>query len=144
VLGVRLGAVVHGGGPRPDGADAHPFLPIHAEARLAYWFGSKVFWTSGFRPYLFASGGLAQVDSHFGVQVFEDPTKRPPPSQIDNPPSQVLTAYRHMGQAFAGGGAGLMGAFTPGSGIFLSVKYMRTFPTAGNVLAPELGFALGF
>ena len=144
VLGVRLGVVLRGGGPRADGADVHPFLPLHAEGRLAYWFGSDVFSTSGFRPFIFAAGGAAQVDAHFLTTVHEDPTKPEPPNQTDNPPSQVLDAYRRMGQGFVGGGAGLMYAFTPGSGLFLSAKYMRMIPTPGNVLSPELGFALGF
>jgi len=144
VLGVRLGYVLRGGGPRADGASARPFLPFHIEGRLAYWFGSDVFSTNGFRPFIFASGGAAQVDTHFSVAVRENTALVPPPSQIDNPPAQALDAYRRMGQAFAGGGAGLMYAFTPGTGIVLDVKYMRMFPTGGDVLSPELGFALGF
>jgi hypothetical protein len=144
VLGVRLGYVLRGGGPRADGADTHPFLPFHIEGRLAYWFGSDVFSTNGFRPFIFASAGAAQVDTRFSVVVHEDPTIPPPPSQIDNPPAQALDAYRRMGQGFAGGGLGLMYAFTPGAGIVLDAKYLRMFPTPGNVLSPELGFALGF
>ena len=142
-LGVRLGYVLRGMGPRADGASAHAPVPFHVEGRLAYWFGTDVFSTKGVRPFLFAAGGLAQVDTHFNVTVDEDPSKPPPPAQT-NPPSQHLDAYRRMGQGFAGGGAGVMYAFTPGIGLALDVKYMRLFPTAGNVLAPELSFAVGF
>jgi hypothetical protein len=144
VLGLRFGVVLRGGGPRADGADVHPFLPIHAEGRLAYWFGKDVFSTSGFRPFIFAAGGAAQVDTAFSVAVREDKSKPPPAAQPDNPSHQTLDAYRRMGQGFAGGGAGLMYAFTPGAGLVLGAKFMRMFPTGGNVLAPELGFALGF
>ncbi len=49
-----------------------------------------------------------------------------------------------MGQGFAGGGAGVMYAFTPAVGLVLDAKYMRLFPTAGDVLSPELGLAVGF
>lgn len=143
-LGVRLGYVLHGGGPKADGATTNAFLPVHAEGRLAYYLGADVFSTPGFRPFLFAAGGAAQVDTHFVVGVREDTSRRPPAGQPDNPSRQLLDAYRRMGQGFAGGGAGLMYAFTPGSGVLLDVKYMRMFPTPGNVLAPELGFALGF
>lgn len=143
-IGARLGVVLHGGGPRADGADVHPFLPIHAELRLAYYFGADAFSTAGLRPYLFAAGGFAQVDAHFQTTVYENTSLPEPPNQTNNPPTQVLDAWRRTGQAFAGGGAGLMYAFTPGTGLFLDVKYMRMFPTPGNVLSPELGFALGF
>jgi hypothetical protein len=144
VLGVRLGYVLRGIGPRADGANANPVLPFHVEGRLAYWFGSDVFSTSGFRPFIFVAGGAAQVDTHFTVGVRENTSVPLPPSQIDNPPDQSLDTYRRMGQGFFGGGAGLMYAFTPGTGIVLDAKYMRMFPTPGDVLSPELGFALGF
>jgi hypothetical protein len=144
VLGARLGYVIHGLGPRADGGSTRPPLPIHAELRLAWWFGSDVFSTAGFRPYVFIAGGVAQVDSKFNVVVHEDPSIPPPPSQIDNPPAQALSAYRRMGQGFAGGGAGIMYAFTPAVGLFLDAKYMALFPTAGNALAPEFGIAVGF
>ncbi len=142
VLGFRLGYVLRGLGPRADGGSA-PF-PFDVEGRLAYWFREDVFSNAGLRPFLFAAGGGAQVDTKFGVTVHEDTSKPPPPTQTDNPPSQDLSAYRRMGQGWAGGGAGMMYAFTPGAGIVLDVKYMRMFPTPGNVIAPELGVALGF
>jgi hypothetical protein len=144
VLGARFGVVLRGGGPRPDGDGAHAFLPIHAEGRLAYWFGKDVFATSGFRSFLFAAGGLAQIDTRYQVWVHENLKVRPPAGQLDNPANQQLDAYRRMGQGFAGGGAGLMYAFTPGSGLFVDVKAMALFPTMGFALAPEAGFAVGF
>jgi hypothetical protein len=49
-----------------------------------------------------------------------------------------------MGQGFVGGGVGIMYAFTPGIGLVLDAKYMYLLPTAGNVLAPEFGLAVGF
>src|SRR6185437_7779022 len=117
VIGVRLGYVLRGLGPRADGGNAP--LPFDAEGRLAYWFRDDVFSNAGARPFIFVAGGAAQVDSPFNVTVHEDTSKPPPPSQTDNPSSQQLTAYRRMGQGWAGGGAGLMYAFTPGAGIFL-------------------------
>jgi hypothetical protein len=122
----------------------HAPLPVHVEGRIAYWFGSDVFSTKGFRPFLFASGGLAQVDAKLGVVVHENPNIPPPPTQTDNPPFQHLDAYRRMGQAFVGGGVGIMYAFTLGVGLVLDAKYMYLLPTAGNVLAPEFGLAVGF
>ncbi|HVY47822.1 MAG TPA: hypothetical protein VHB21_18165 [Minicystis sp.] len=144
VAGVHGGVVVRGGGPRPDGASSHAFFPAHVEARLAYWFGHDVFSTAGFRPFVFGSFGAAQVDIPFQTPVKEDRSKPPPVVQPDNPNVQELDAWRRMGQAFGGGGLGAMIAFTPGFGFVLDVKYMHLFPTSGNVVAPEGGFAFGF
>jgi hypothetical protein len=142
VLGIRLGYVLRGLGPRADGGPAP--LPLDVEGRVAYWFREDVFSKAGLRPFVFAGGGGAQVDTRFDVVVHEDTSKPPPPSQTDNPATQPLSAYRRMGQGWAGGGAGVMYAFVPSFGVVLDVKYMRMFPTTGNVIAPELGVALGF
>ena len=113
-LGVRLGYVLRGLGPRADGG-TNPF-PFHVEGRLAYWFGSEAFTTATFRPYVFVAGGAAQIDTRFGIVVTEDTTVQPSPNQPlcpanlpagvvavgCNPPAQHLDAYRRMGQGFAG------------------------------------------
>jgi hypothetical protein len=144
VAGLRLGYVIHGGGPRADGADTNPFLPVHAEIRVGYWFGDKVFTKAGLRPFVHLELGAAQVDSHTTTIVQEDPKRPPPPAQIDNPKSQTLDVYRRAGQGFVGGGVGAMYAFTPGFGMTLDVRLMRLFPTGGTTLSPSLGFAAGF
>jgi hypothetical protein len=152
-IGARFGYVLRGMGPRADGG-ATP-LPFHGEGRIGYWFGSEAFTTATFRPFLFVNGGAAQLDSQFNVVVTEDQGQPAPPNQpfcgantttgiVCNPAQQRLSAWRRMGQGFAGGGAGLMVAFTPAFGMFVDVKYMRLFPTPGNAFAPELGLALGF
>jgi hypothetical protein len=137
--GVRLGFVVRGLSPKAQGGK--PTLPVHFEARLAYWFGSEAFTTATFRPHAFVNIGAAQVDTKFGVTVNEDPSM---PASQPNPPSQNIDAYRRMGQGFFGFGGGLMVAVTPMIGIFLDAKYMHLFPTSGNALSPELGAAVGF
>lgn len=144
VAGLRLGYVLRGGGPRADGSDTNPFLPVHAEIRVGYWFGDKVFTKPGLRPFVHLELGAAQVDSHTTTIVVEDPKKPPPPAQIDNPKSQTLDVYRRAGQGFAGGGVGAMYAFTPGFGMTLDLRLMQFFPTGGTALAPTLGFAAGF
>ena len=83
VIGVRLGYVLHGLGPRADGG--HAPLPFDAEGRLAYWFRDDVFSNPGVRPFIFVAGGAAQVDAKFDVKVIEDTSQPPPPSQTDNP-----------------------------------------------------------
>lgn len=143
-LGVRFGAVFRGASPAPEGEGAHAFLPVHAEARASYFFGSDVFMSTGVRPYLFAAGGFAQVDAQFTTPVKEDMSKPPPPNQPDNPPTQTLDVYRHAGQGFAGGGAGVFFELSPGAGVLFDAKVMQMFPTSGTVISPELGAAIGF
>src|SRR5208282_5325194 len=45
-LGARVG-VAFLGGPQATGPGNRPFLPIHAEARAAYWFGHDPFARTG-------------------------------------------------------------------------------------------------
>lgn len=62
-VGIRVGYAFGGGpavpGPRGDGA----FLPWHLEPRATFWIGEDVLSRVGVRPYVFASGGFAQVDT---------------------------------------------------------------------------------
>ncbi len=143
-LGGRLGGVVRGGGPKPDGASAPSFLPFHGELRAAYWFGAAPFGGTGFRAGLFVAGGIAQVDTLFPVDVVEN-TKAPRPAvQPDNPKEQTLDGYTKMGTGFAGGGLSLAYAFLPTSAFVLHLKVMGLFPSAGAALSPELGYEHAF
>ena len=143
-LGARLGGVVNGAGPKPDGAPAPSFLPFHGELRTGYWFGSAPFVGTGFRAGLFVAGGIAQVDSTWRVTVVENPKVRPPANQPDNPHSQVLDAYQKAGTGFVGGGLSLAYAFLPMSAFVLHMKVMQLFPSSGTALAPELGYEHAF
>lgn len=138
-LGARAG-FAFGGGPQGEN-DARAFLPLHLEGRFAYWFGSAPFAKTGFRPYVFAVGGLAQVDARTRVTVVESTR---PSYQPDNPPEQILVVWKKMGQGFAGLGGGLIYNLTESSGIVAEVKGMLMFPSSGQVLEPSVGYALGF
>lgn len=143
-IGGRLGAVVRGGGPKPDGATAPSFLPVHGELRAGYWFGVAPFVDTGFRAGLFLAGGVAQVDAMWQVYVVEDPEAKPPASQPVNPPSQALDAYQKSGTAFLGGGLSVAYAFLPMSAVILHLKGMGLFPSSGAALATELGYEHAF
>jgi hypothetical protein len=143
-IGGRVGLVVNGAGPKPDGAQAPAFLPFHGELRTGYWFGSVPFVGTGFRAGLFVAGGIAQVDSTWQVSVVENRKVRPPANQPDNPNSQVLDAYQKAGTGFVGGGLSLAYAFLPMSAFILHLKVMQLFPSSGTALAPEFGYEHAF
>lgn len=143
-VGVRGGFVFAGGGPRPDGSEAHAFLPFHGEARLAYWLGVPPGTGPGLRVGLFGAGGIAQVDTAWRVLVDEDTSVRPAAAQPTNPISQTLTVYKKAGTGFLGGGASLACAIDAASAFFLDVKLMQLFPSSGTVVAPEIGYEHGF
>ncbi|MDI3285805.1 hypothetical protein [Polyangium sp. 15x6] len=143
-LGVRLGWVLRGGGPRPSGAEAPEFLPFHGEVRAGYTFGARPFARPGFRGSLFVFGGIAQFDTEYQVFVEEDTTKPPPASQLDNPPSQTLSAYRKSGTGFVGLGAAATYAFSPSLALSAALKFTKPFPSTGTVLSPELSFSYAF
>ena len=146
--GARLGYAFNGG-PETDNGTA--FLPIHAEARIAYWLGDKPFSKpKGLRPYFFLAGGLAQVDAKIPVDVKEDHGAHADwPDYVrddlqDFPDSQKLDAWKKMGQAFVGAGGGVMYATQANQGFFVDLKLMQMFPTSGTVIAPEIGYTMGF
>ena len=142
-LGLR-GGFVFGGGPRPDGAEAHAFLPFHGEARVTYWVGALPGKGPGLRGGLFLAGGIAQVDSGWRVLVVEDTSARPSAAQPTNPLAQTLTVYKKAGTGFVGVGAAVAVAVDTASAFFLNVKLMQLFPSSGTVVAPEIGYEYGF
>jgi len=170
MAGVRVG-FAFGGGP-PAGRDVVyqgtnivqvideglAFFPIHAEARLSYWFGSGVLGKKGLRPYVHAGGGLAQVDAKVGVSVkdcglyeerggnFQGCANGTVPANDPtlNASSAELDAWKKLGQGFITLGGGMVYAFTPKLGAQLNLNLMYTLPATGVVIEPSLGAVLGF
>ncbi len=139
-LGVRLGYVLRGGGPRPDGG--HAFMPFHAEARASYWFADKGINSAGLAPFVFAGGGLAQVDAKHTVPVAENTAVPPPPNQ-QNPAQQDLEAWKKMGTSFGELGAGVYYPIGKTSGLLADLKGMLLLPSSGTAASIELGYAFG-
>ena len=150
-IGLRAGLAIGGGPPSIDGT---AFLPVHAEARGSYFFGSNPLASKGFRPYVFVGGGMAQVDAKSAVVVQECDGFRDRDAcvagdrqvltefEIDALPQVQIDAYKKLGQGFisVGGGAQL-----PLTGSLLlqgNLGVMFMLPTFGVVLEPSLGFAL--
>jgi hypothetical protein len=137
-IGLRVGYAFLGGAPSVAGGK--PFLPIHAEARGAYWLSSA--YATNIAPFLFAAGGLAQVDAKNTVTVVEDRSVSPPPSQL-NPDSQDLDAYKKMGLLFAGVGMGAYFPFGATHGLSFELRFLFLFPDTGFVSGAALGYSLG-
>ncbi|HEX7667997.1 MAG TPA: hypothetical protein VF395_00330, partial [Polyangiaceae bacterium] len=134
-VGVRLG-FAFGGGPKAPSGNA--FLPLHAEARVTYTFGTEPFARKGIRPYVHLSAGLAEIDGHVSVPVYADATAYAKDVRLG------LTAWKKTGTAFVGLGGGVMYAITPASGPFLDVRLMQMLGVSGTALAPLIGYAIGF
>jgi hypothetical protein len=142
--GLRLGYVLAGGGPRPDGAEGPTFLPFHGEARVGYTFGAAPFRRTGARWSLFVHGGIAQVDTPYRILIEEDTSKPPPASQLDNPALQTVRAYKKSGTGFVGAGASVTVAVTRALGTSVGLKVSQMFPSSGTIVSLELGCVLGF
>jgi len=136
-IGLRAGYAILGGAPSVPGGK--PFLPFHAEARAAYWLSPA--YAKSVAPFLFAAGGLAQVDAKNTVTVVE--SVPPPPNQPDNPGSQDLDAYKKMGLLFAGAGMGTYVPFGSTHGLTAELRFLFLFPDTGFVMGAGLGYALG-
>jgi hypothetical protein len=135
-LGLRAGVTVWGMAPALE--DRAKSLPILAELRMGYWFTRE----STVRPFVFLSGGYAPTDYRFRVLVDEDTSL--PSDQPDNPESQILTAYHHLGPYYGGLGLGMLFALSPTVGIVFDVQGLFRFPRKAWGVAPELGMAFGF
>ena len=133
-LGLRAGYVILGGAPSVTGRKS--FFPFHAEARAAYWLSSA--YTKSIAPFLFAAGGVAQVDAKNTVTVVE--SVPPPPNQ---PASEDLDAYKQMGLLFAGAGMGLYVPFGLTHGLTAELRFSFLFPDTGFVSGAALGYSLG-
>ena len=133
-VGGRLG-FAFGGGPQRPGS--HEFEPIHVEARGAYFFGHDPLGRKGFRFFVEAGAGLAEVDASVPVDIYATL------ADYNAGNSKNFIAWKKTGLGFAALGPGAMFALTPSMGIVLEAKVMQTFPTAGTAVALQLGYTIG-
>jgi hypothetical protein len=147
-VGMRFGLAVAGS---PATTTGKTFQALHAEGRVAYWFGASPFARNGLRFYAAVSGGLAEVDAKVVVPVYPATADYPAGSanptgntRYDNSDPDNLVAWKRTGQTFVAIGPGLMYAFTKNTGAFFEPKLMQMFGAAGTVLAFQLGVAQGF
>lgn len=155
-LGARLGWAFGGASATDD--ENVSFIPVHAEARLAYYVTKDPFASTGARPYVFLGAGLAQVDVPVDVEVLEEGTacEAEDPDDFESPCTaelpgggvearrQTLTAYKQAGLGFAAAGFGVAVVPADPVAIHLGARVGVTFPVVVPVVAPELGVAVGF
>lgn len=108
------------------------FLPIHAEARVGYWFGKNVFSKKGFRPYVTAGGGVAQVDAKVIVKTADKYGV-----------NYTADAWKKLGTGFITVGGGVVYAFTRNVGAQVNLNAMVMLGASGFVLEPSLGLVYG-
>lgn len=144
-LGGRFG-FAFGGGPTPARGPA--FLPLHLEARIAYFIGKPLSAERGVRGVVSVMGGLAQVDAFRSVAVREcgadSKVACTPATNLQpggpNPQVQSLEAYKKLGQGFIGLGLGAYYSFLPASGVLLELRIMQLFPGTGTTFSPSLSY----
>jgi hypothetical protein len=152
-LGGRLGYAFRGG---PTTLDGDSFLPIHLEAKLAYW--PRGLWAAGLRPYFHLGAGFAEVDLKKGGLDVRDCTEEPgrqafldciaargdyEPANAPELPTRRLDAYRKLGDAFAELGGGLSLPIGARAAVQLNLNAMVMLPSVGVVLQPSLGMSYG-
>lgn len=134
-LGVRVG-FAFGGGPQAPGGLA--FVPVHAEGRAAYWFGSDPFASAGPRFYLTVGGGIAQADSKVSVVVYENEQDYVADNRL------TLDAWRKAGTGFLAFGGGFLYAITPRTGPYAEARVIQLLGASNTGLGLQLGYAFGF
>jgi hypothetical protein len=153
LLGVRAGFAFNGG-PQKNTilGPGNAFLPIHAEARAAYWFAGVKSGT--FRPFAELSGGVAQVDAKVQTEIID----RNPgvvtacdgnqDGTIDDFEVNCLRydidVWKKTGTVFMSGGLGTLIAFGDAHGLTVEGRLMQMFGSSGLGAAGSLGYALGF
>jgi hypothetical protein len=134
MVGTRLGFAIGGGPQRPTAAS---FMPLHIEARGTYWFGKDPLARAGFRFFVLAAGGSAQIDASVPVDVYASP------GAYMSGQSQNYQAWKKTGLGFVAVGGGAMYAITPATGITLEIKGIEMFPTTATGFGAQMGYVIG-
>lgn len=152
-LGGRLGYAFRGG---PTTLDGDSFLPVHLEARLAYW--PRGLWATGLRPFLQLGAGFAEVDLKQSNVDVSDCTEEPgrqafldciaangdyDPANAPELPTRQLDAYRRLGGTFVEAGGGLSFPIGGRTAVQLNLNALLMLPSVGVVLQPSLGVSYG-
>jgi hypothetical protein len=153
LAGARLGFAFNGAS-----GDGVAFLPVHVEIRGSYVIGRKPFERLGARPFVFLSGGVAQIDTKVEVNVLEDgnacgaanpndinsPCTKPSKDSIVEKRQQTLEAYKQAGRGFISVGGGLSYAVLDRLAFNVALRASVTVPVVTFVLTPEAGISGSF
>lgn len=146
--GLRMAYAFAGQGPQADGGKKYIFY--QAEALGAYWLTGRAFSTKQIGAFLQLSGGIAEIDGSTKVTVNETPTVFqspggvvPPSSQLDNPPTQTLDAWKKTGSGFVSAGIGTFLPFGAASGLLADLRFSVMLPTSGLAMSLGVSGVLG-
>jgi hypothetical protein len=125
--GVRLGFAFLGAEPE--------FFPVHAELRLSY-APRALRAGEALSPYVFAGGGIAQVDARFPLQVDTQ-------GRGDRASYRDLDAVAAFGRNFGASGIGVRVRVSDRFELDTGLAALALFPDFGLVLQPSAGLAVG-
>jgi len=135
-LGARVGFAFNGS-PKATTPNAEAFLPLHAELRASYWFGSKPFTEAGLRPYAGLAAGIAEVDGHVAVEYFVDE------AGFQANRKGKLDAWRKTGNTMVALHLGAAYAITPEHALLLELRVLQMLGATATGIALNLGYTLG-
>lgn len=134
LLGARLGVAFSGGPARPGGKS---FLPLHAEARAAYFFGAAPLATTDVKFFVAVGLGLAEYDVKVAVSAYAD---RPAYQRGDG---KTYDAWKKSGDVFGSLGLGTMIPFGLGHGVIAELKALQMLGTSATGFGAQVGYAFG-
>jgi hypothetical protein len=134
--GLKLG-FAFGGSPKATTGSGTAFLPIHAELRGSYWFGSAPFSKDGFRPYAGLAAGVGEVDGHVSVEYYQDA------AGYSAGAKGKLDAWRKTGTSFIGAHVGAAYGFSKEQQLFLELRLLQMLGATALGGAVQLGYAFG-
>jgi len=134
LIGARFGFAFGGAPTLTTGAK---FLPIHAEARGAYFFGEAPFEAPGLRPFVNLGLGIGEVDASVAIDFYASEADR------DANVKQTLVGWRKTGKAFVAPGLGTQFGFGSASALSLELRGLLMIGTPGTGLAVNVGYAHG-
>ena len=117
-------------------------FPLHLEARGTYTFGDDPYVDIGaarLHPFVFASLGMAEVDSTVTIRVYEIPcqARAGPACRHD------LDAHRRVGKFFTTLGGGVRYRIEGRHALRAAVRTTIIFDQGSFVFSPELAYELG-
>lgn len=134
MLGARIGIAILQS-PAVQGTDAP--MPVHGEARFAYYFGESPFMHKGLRPYVVGAAGFAEIDGKVSVVYYKDHVA------YQNNQAGTLEVWRKTGPWFVAANAGVSYPFGDFA-VNFDVRMAFLFPYVGFAPAATLGLGYGF
>ena len=130
LLGVAIGYVAG----TYQGNVSPKFIPLHAEARVTWIFGSEPLMKSGFNVYAQLAGGVGEYDANITIRVVQDNIAG----------SRPVQAWHVGGPGFVALEAGARYAFSPRAALSLGFRGTAAFGASFfPAFGPDISLQLG-